>query len=76
MDGCPRVGNIKEQCINFHFSSIVGKTFRDNVSPGGADLLDLEVFKKLLGDFRPLLIELKGVEMPFLANGLRNSTRQ
>ena len=76
MDGSPWVGHIKEQSISFYDNSIDRKAFRDDISPGGCNLLDLEILKKLLGDLCSLLIKLKGKKMPFFSNSLSNGTRQ
>jgi hypothetical protein len=45
------------------------------VSPPGSDIRETKIEEELFGRLCPLLIELKGIKMPFLLYRLRNRAR-
>lgn len=52
------------------------KPFRNDVSPGRSDVRFPQIMEKLLGYFCPLLVELKGIQVPFIPEWLGYATRE
>ena len=73
-DGCPRIGNVEEQCVSFDFFSFYMKALSTNISPVRSDLFDVQILKELFSDFLSLLIKLKSEKFSFFSYGLSDST--
>ena len=72
----PRIWNIQKKSINIQFLTFQTKSLRNHISPCRSNLFKLQIFKKLLGYFVSLLVELESKEVPFFFDSLSNCTRK